>query len=137
MNSPRSTLPRRYFPRPVKLTFRCNSLFLRPQPTSIFPFATLQTSFFRVALRWSVDSGEQWAVGVWAVRRVNVDTLFNRVAVDAQRVIPQEETMRNMAEGPRGWRGGALDAPTVYLNCVVSGFGDGRLVVQSVISLPF
>jgi len=70
-------------------------------------------------LHWDARLAKRWAVGVWAVRRVSVDTLFERVVADVRRVISKETTMRMAHRATIGDGEGVkiLDAPSMTLLC--------------------
>jgi hypothetical protein len=121
-HNPYPNMPKRYFPRPVDLNYHLlyRSLLLRPQVPFNAPPPT--TTSLRVMLNWDARLGKRWAVGVWAVRRVSVDTLFERVVTGGGRVIPKELTMRMAHRAVTGdGEVKVLDAPSMSLLCPVSG----------------
>jgi len=82
-----------------------------------------QNFSFRVMLHWDGHSAKRWVVGVWAVRRVSVNTLFDRLMGDQRRVIAKQKTMKEAqreAVGKNGEGVQILDAPSMSLLCPVS-----------------
>jgi len=112
-HNPYPNMPKRYHSRPVDLSYLLRRVLNRPQ------VPPPPTTSFRVMLQWDRRLDKRWAVGVWAVRRVSVGALFNRVMTDERRAISKVDTMRMAHRAATGDGEGLkiLDAPSISLLC--------------------
>jgi len=116
-------MPKRYAPSPIFITFRCRDVFRSPG-VEVFNSCPQvpEAGSIRVLLQWRLSGAKKWAVGVWAVRQVDVETLFDRVMMDDSRVIDKDKRMRSVKAIGNDMDGvEVLDAPKISLLCPVSG----------------